>query len=70
MEEMLVNFQSDLGSISNEIVLLQKKSVQMSQQLSNRQAVRAPLSQFIDDISVSETLIKYVECFFSFLFMV
>lgn len=55
---MLVNFQTDLGSISSEILLLQKKSVEMSQQLSNRQAVRAPLSQFIDDISVSEALIK------------
>lgn len=58
MEEMLVNFQLDLGSISSEIISLQKKSVQMSQQLSNRQAVRAPLSQFIDDITVSEALIK------------
>ncbi|KAK6623627.1 hypothetical protein RUM43_009479 [Polyplax serrata] len=60
MEEMLVNFQTDLGSISSEILLLQKKSVEMSQQLSNRQAVRAPLSQFIDDISVSEALINSI----------
>lgn len=58
METMLINFQTDLGSISSEIIELQKKSVKMSQQLSNRQAVRAPLSQFIDEISVSEALIK------------
>lgn len=60
MEDMLLTFQIDLGSISNEIVTLQKKSVSMSEQLTNRQAVRAPLSQFIDDVSISEELIKYV----------
>lgn len=58
MEDMLVSFQADLGSISSEIESLQKKSIEMSQQLSNRQAVRAPLSQFIDDMGVSEALIK------------
>ncbi|KAL0273486.1 UNVERIFIED_CONTAM: hypothetical protein PYX00_006139 [Menopon gallinae] len=60
MEGMLLSFQTDLGSISSEIVSLQKKSVQMSQQLSNRQAVRAPLSQFIDDLGVSEELINII----------
>ncbi|XP_046999659.1 vacuolar protein sorting-associated protein 52 homolog [Schistocerca americana] len=58
MESMLLSFQSDLGSISSEILFLQRKSVAMSQQLHNRQAVRAPLSQFIDEMAVSETLIK------------
>lgn len=58
MESMLLSFQSDLGSISSEILFLQRKSVAMSQQLHNRQAVRAPLSQFIDDVAVSEALIK------------
>ncbi|CAB0005712.1 unnamed protein product [Nesidiocoris tenuis] len=57
MENMLVGFKSDLGSISSEIVYLQKKSVVMSQQLHNRQAVRGQLSQFIDDIAVPESLI-------------
>lgn len=52
-----MNFQSDLGSISSEILYLQRKSVTMSQQLSNRQAIRAPLSQFIEDMTVSEALI-------------
>ncbi|CAH1388423.1 unnamed protein product [Nezara viridula] len=58
MESMLLSFQSDLGSISNEIVYLQKKSIIMSQQLHNRQAVRGQLSQFIDDMAVPEALIK------------
>lgn len=57
MESMLMNFQSDLGSISSEILSLQKKSVTMSQHLSNRQIIRGPLSQFIEDMTVSETLI-------------
>ncbi|KAL1491499.1 hypothetical protein ABEB36_012088 [Hypothenemus hampei] len=57
MENMLLTFQSDLSSISKEILTLQKKSISMSQELTNRQAIRGQLSQFIDDISVPETLI-------------
>lgn len=58
MESMLLGFQSHLGSINTEMVDLQQRSAQMSQQLSNRQAVRATLSQFIDDMTVSEDLIS------------
>ncbi|XP_015182269.1 PREDICTED: vacuolar protein sorting-associated protein 52 homolog isoform X1 [Polistes dominula] len=58
MESMLMCFQKDLGSISSEIISLQRKSVAMSQQLSNRQAIRGPLSQFIEDMTVSEALIS------------
>ncbi|XP_017880298.1 vacuolar protein sorting-associated protein 52 homolog [Ceratina calcarata] len=57
MESMLMSFQQDLGSISSEILYLQRKSVAMSQQLSNRQIIRGPLSQFIEDMTVSEALI-------------
>ncbi|CAG9835071.1 unnamed protein product [Diabrotica balteata] len=57
MENMLLDFQNDLGSISSEILTLQKKSISMSQELTNRQAIRGQLSQFIDDIKVPETLI-------------
>lgn len=58
--ESLLSFQSDLGSISSEILYLQWKSVSMSQQLHNRQAVRGQLSQFIDDMAVSDAHISYV----------
>ncbi|XP_014228364.1 vacuolar protein sorting-associated protein 52 homolog [Trichogramma pretiosum] len=58
MESMLLGFQSSLGSISEEILSLQKKSITMSQQLTNRQMIRAPLSQFIEDMTVSDSLIK------------
>lgn len=57
MESMLLSFQSDLGSISSEILYLQRKSVAMNQQLSNRQLIRGQLSQFIEDMTVSEALI-------------
>ncbi|XP_047987271.1 vacuolar protein sorting-associated protein 52 homolog [Leguminivora glycinivorella] len=57
MESMLMVFQNDLGSISNEIISLQKRSVSMSVQLSNRQVLKGPLSSFIEDMAVSETLI-------------
>ncbi|XP_065203374.1 vacuolar protein sorting-associated protein 52 homolog [Planococcus citri] len=60
MENMLLNFKSDLGNISSEIISLQKKSVEMSQRLNNRQSVRGHLSQFIDDISVSEDHIRLI----------
>ncbi|CAH0725898.1 unnamed protein product, partial [Brenthis ino] len=57
MESMLLVFQNDLGSISNEIISLQKRSVNMSVQLSNRQALKGPLSSFIEDMAISESLI-------------
>ncbi|EZA49134.1 hypothetical protein DMN91_005197 [Ooceraea biroi] len=57
MESMLMNFQSDLGSISSEILHLQRKSVAMTQQRSNRQLIHALLNQFIEDMTVSEALI-------------
>lgn len=57
MENMLLDFQQDLGCLSNEILSLQKKSILMSKELTKRQAIRDQLSQFIDDISVPETVI-------------
>ncbi|XP_011301646.1 vacuolar protein sorting-associated protein 52 homolog isoform X2 [Fopius arisanus] len=63
MESMLIGFQTDLGSISTEILNLQRRSIAMSQQLSNRQAIRGPLSQFIEDMTVPESLITGImEC--------
>ena len=57
MENMLLTFQSDLGSISNEILSLQQQSVQMNVKLKNRQAIRGELSQFVDDMIVPEEMI-------------
>jgi len=57
MEDMLLSFQTDLGSISSEILSLQQESVEMNIRLRNRQAVRGELSQFVDDLVVTEQLI-------------
>jgi vacuolar protein sorting-associated protein 52 len=51
-------FQDVLSNISTEITTLQKKSVHMSIQLTNRQSVRAQLSQFIEDMAIPEEMIK------------
>ena len=60
MEKILLSFQSDLGSISHEILTLQQESVQMNVKLKKRQAVRGELSQFVDDMVVPEEMIMWV----------
>ncbi|XP_037039849.1 vacuolar protein sorting-associated protein 52 homolog [Bradysia coprophila] len=60
MESMLLNFQNVLCNISSEITTLQKKSVSMSVQLTNRQSIRAQLSQFIEDMAIPEELITTI----------
>lgn len=60
MEDMLSNFQLVLNNISSEITFLQKKSVNMSVQLTNRQSVRAQLYQFIDDMAIPEEMIRCI----------
>jgi len=60
MENMLMSFQSVLNNISTEITQLQRKSVSMSLQLTNRQSVKAQLSQFIEDMAVSEEMINII----------
>lgn len=60
MENMLLNFQSDLGSISSEIYTLQQQSIAMNIKLKNRQAVEGELSQFVDDMIVPEVMINHI----------
>lgn len=60
MEGMLLSFQSDLGSISSEILALQRQSVQMNLKLRNRQAVRGELSQFVTDMVIPEAMINVI----------
>ena len=57
---MLNGFQHDLSSISTEIQELQYQSVAMNIKLKNRQAVRGELSEFVDEMVVSEQMIKLV----------
>lgn len=58
MESMLTDFQNVLSNISSEITTLQKKSVNMSVQLTNRQQIRMTLQQFIEEMTVSENMIE------------
>ena len=60
MENMLLNFQSDLGSISSEILSLQQQSVHMNIKLKNRQSIRGELTQFVDEMAVSEAMITTI----------
>lgn len=61
---MLTGFQDDLGSISHEIQSLQEQSIVMNLKLKNRQSVRGELSQFVDEMVVSEAMIKLVFRYF------
>ncbi|XP_053694472.1 vacuolar protein sorting-associated protein 52 homolog [Sabethes cyaneus] len=60
MESMLMDIQDALNNISTEITTLQRKSVSMSVQLTNRQSIRAQLSQFIEDMAVPEEMISTI----------
>ncbi|RDD45399.1 Vacuolar protein sorting-associated protein 52-like protein [Trichoplax sp. H2] len=60
MEQMLSSFQTDLRSISTEIQTLQEQSMSMNIKLKNRQSVRSELSQFVDEMVVSDYLIKHI----------
>jgi len=61
MEQMLQGFQLDLSSISSEIQSLQSQSIAMNVKLKNRQAVRGELSQFVDEMVVSEAMINHIQ---------
>lgn len=58
LEDMLVGFQSELGTICSDMKRLQQQSIDISQQLQNRQKVRGELSQFVDDMVVSHNMIQ------------
>ncbi|XP_065830309.1 vacuolar protein sorting-associated protein 52 homolog [Oscarella lobularis] len=60
MEQMLSTFQEDLGSISTEIQTLQEQSWSMNIKLKNRQSVKGELSQFVDDIVVTDGMVKHI----------
>lgn len=63
---MLRSFQSELGSISSDMKRLQQQSVDISQQLQNRQKIRGELSQFVDDMVVSQNMIQSAHFFVLF----
>jgi len=54
---LLGGFQTDLGSISSEIQVLQDKSLSLSTKLRNRKVVQAELGNFLDEIVVPPELV-------------
>lgn len=60
LEGILCAFQADLGNICQEILSLQEESVSLNIRLKNKQAVRAELSQFVDDIIIAEPVITHI----------
>lgn len=53
MQEMLLGFETALGSVSSEIRQLQRESVRMSAKLRNRRAAEEKLSAFLESLAFS-----------------
>ncbi|XXQ30056.1 Vacuolar protein sorting-associated protein [Plasmodiophora brassicae] len=60
METMLKGFQESLGGISADIKTLQTKSLSMNVKLKNRREAEKKLSQYIQAVVVSPTLVKAI----------
>lgn len=60
MEGLLGKFQADLGKVSEEIRQLQVQSQMMSIKLKNRRAAEQKLGVFIENLTVSETMVNAI----------
>ncbi|KAI4989837.1 vacuolar protein sorting-associated protein 52 A [Hordeum vulgare subsp. vulgare] len=60
METVLTGFQTEIGSISSEIKVLQEKSMDMGLKLRNRKAAESQLSKFVEDIIVPPRMIDII----------
>ncbi|KAF7059411.1 hypothetical protein CFC21_066323 [Triticum aestivum] len=60
METVLTGFQTEIGSISSEIKVLQEKSMDMGLKLRNRKATESKLSKFVEDIIVPPRMIDII----------
>nr|CAB3495608.1 unnamed protein product [Digitaria exilis] len=60
MEMVLTGFQTEIGSISSEIKVLQEKSMDMGLKLKNRKAAESKLSKFVEDIIVPPRMIDII----------
>ncbi|CAH0482526.1 unnamed protein product [Peronospora belbahrii] len=61
MQEMLLGFQADLGSISDEIRYLQDESIGMNIKLKNRRETEEKLQMYLDQVVVAPSLIKKID---------
>ncbi|CAI5453991.1 unnamed protein product [Caenorhabditis angaria] len=60
LQNMLCSFQNNLGTIGEDMKQLQVQSLDIHQELENRQKVRNELSQFVDDIVVPQPMITTI----------
>ncbi|KAI6226931.1 Vacuolar protein sorting-associated protein 52-like protein [Aphelenchoides besseyi] len=60
LESMLTSFLDELGTISVDMKRLQNESVEINQQLHNRQKVSCELSQFVADMIVPANMIRTI----------
>lgn len=61
MQEMLLGFQADLGSISDEIRHLQDESIGMNVKLKNRRETEEKLQMYLDQMAVAPSLVKIID---------
>lgn len=60
LETILCKFQADLGNICQEIIALHEQTVSLNMQLKNKQSVRLKLGQFIEDMTIPQTVIQHI----------
>lgn len=60
LETILCNFQADLGNICQEIISLHEQTVSLNMQLKNKQAVRFKLGNFIEDMTIPQTVVQHI----------
>lgn len=58
MEDMLANFHDSLGNITDEIRVLQERSMSMNIKLTNRKSAGETLKQYIQDMSIPPELFR------------
>ncbi|KAJ4706600.1 Vacuolar protein sorting-associated protein 52 A [Melia azedarach] len=60
METLLSGFQTEIGSISSDIKVLQEKSMDMGLRLKNRKVAESKLAKFVEDIIIPPRMVDII----------
>ncbi|XP_031272126.1 vacuolar protein sorting-associated protein 52 A-like isoform X1 [Pistacia vera] len=60
METLLSGFQSEIGSISLDIKILQEKSMDLGLKLKNRKVAESKLAKFVEDIIIPPRMVDII----------
>ncbi|CAN1811377.1 Vacuolar protein sorting-associated protein 52 A [Linum perenne] len=60
METLLSGFQTEIGSISSDIKILQEKSMDMGLRLKNRKVAESKLAKFVEDIIIPPRMVDVI----------